>query len=277
MLESLKRTGPFFVLLALCWAMAWAPLQAGAHVWSADEVPMVHLQDCNRYVCDPEQRLTQEERDSSDADLARLHRECGVQTVFVVVGNVKDGDCFRMAQDVGNRHGVGTRKERKGLVIVLAVDDRRYFIAPGKGLEADLTDIECDDIGRACIVSNMRVNRVGDAVLETSKAIYQKLKTGKTGIPQFDNGGESTESDVWLGIFLFAIFFGMPVWLFVRNILESLGLMTPRKVTKRGKNRKDDDWFPPCICGGGTASGGGVSGGSFGGGSFGGGGAGGGW
>lgn len=35
---------------------------------------------------------------------------------------------------------------------MIAVEDHKYFIAPGSGLEGELTDVDCDDIARACIV-----------------------------------------------------------------------------------------------------------------------------
>lgn len=267
-------------ILTIVFVLAAVSVSAGAKVWSADEVPMVHLQDQRRYVCDPESLLLQAMRDSADVYLRRLHVECGVQPVFVVVSHVQNGDCFRMAQDIGNMHGVGTSKERRGLVVVIAVGDRRYFIAPGKGLEGDLTDIESSDIGRACIVANMRVNDIEGAVLSTSKALFQKLKTGKTGIGQID-GSEQIDGEEWLPIILFLIIcFGGPLFMLVRHMLETFGIVKKRPEVKRRRRRDDDDWMPPFIFGGGGGfggPGGGFSGGSFGGGSFGGGGAGGGW
>lgn len=252
-------------------------------VWSAEDVPMVHLQDRTKYVCDPESLLSQAMRDSADIYLHRLHAECGVQSVFVVVPQVKNADCFRMAQDIGNNYGVGTSKDRRGLVIVIAVGDRRYFIAPGKGLEGDLTDIECNDIARACIVANMRLNNTDGAVLSTSKAIYSKLKTGKTGVEQIDSAEEYSVSDWLLAVFFLLIFFGPAIVGLIRYLLEMFGLVEKRPVGRRDRrNRRndDDDWIPPFIFGGSGGfgrSGGGFGGGSFGGGSFGGGGAGGGW
>lgn len=125
----------FVILLALF------ALPVSAKVWTADDVPMVHLQDRNRYVCDPEGLMSSSMRDSADVYFRRLQTECGIQTVFVVVGHVKGADCFRMAEDIGNHYGVGTKKDRRGLVIVLAVGDRRYFIAPGKGLETRVSSL----------------------------------------------------------------------------------------------------------------------------------------
>ncbi len=271
-----KTVVPRLLLLAVA---IIATVAVSATTWSADNIPMVHLQDRNRYVCDPDNIISPADLDSADVCLKRLHKECGVQTVFIVVNNVKNADCFRMAEDVGNKYGVGDKKTRRGLVVVIAVKDRKYFIAPGKGLEGDLTDVECDDIARECIVKNMKVNDVDRALLYTARALYSKFKTGEVVIDNDDAGDD--EEPVWLVVLVLLICFARPIYLLVLYVLEKLGLRKPRP-KKRHRRRDNDDWFPPFFLGGGggwNSSGGGgfSSGGSFGGGSFGGGGAGGGW
>lgn len=256
--------------------------RAAATLWSADNLQMVHLQDRNRYVCDPDEVLSQAMRDSADYYLRRLHVDCGIQTVFVVVRHVKDGDTFRMAQDLGNRYGVGTKKDRRGLVVVVSVNDCRYTIAPGMGLEADLTDVECDDIARACIVKNMKANRIDEMAVETVKTLYRKFKTGDTGLSSANDDEETATDDDWLtAIVVSLLFLGWPLWLLIRAVLVRLGLMKkpPQKTNRNKRNRHHDDWMPPFFFGGGGGFGGsgGSSGGSFGGGSFGGGGSSGGW
>lgn len=269
-----------FLRIFLMLLLLVMPKVLSAKVWSADDVPMVHLQDARRYVCDPEELMSAADRDSADAVFYRLHHECGIQTVFIVVPNVKNADCFRMAQDVGNHYGVGTKKDRRGLVVVVATEDRKYFIAPGKGLEGDLTDIECNDIGKACIRKYMKEDDLDRAVLSTANALYSKFKTGKTGVKEVDNDEDVTSDDL-LAIILFLLFcFGAPAYALIRWILEQLGLVKPRpkRPGSRRRHDNDDDFFPPFIFGGGGGGfSGGSSGGSFGGGSFGGGGAGGGW
>lgn len=253
------------------------PLCVGAATWSADNLDMVHLHDRNRYVCDPDGVLKQALRDSADAYLRQLHKEYAVQTVFVVVRHVKDGDTFRMAQDLGNKYGVGTKKENRGLVVVVAVDDRRYTIAPGTGLEAELTDLECDEIARACIVKNMKVNQIDEMVVETARVLYNKLKTGKTGLASIDEGEDAADSDWIFALLVLLLCLGWPVWELVKLLLISLGIMK-KPARKKHRRHNDDDWIPPFLFGGGGGFGGGGSvGGSFGGGSFGGGGASGGW
>ncbi|MFA6728380.1 MAG: TPM domain-containing protein [Prevotella sp.] len=257
------------------------PYYIWGRVWTADQIPMVHLQDRTQYVCDPDGILNPEVKTEADRILYDLQHQCGIQTVFIIANRVKDGDAFRLAQDVGNRYGVGDKKNRRGLVVVIAVQDHQYFIAPGKGLEGDLTDVECNDIGRACIVQNMKQGRPDSAVVATSRAMYNKFKTGKTGIDRVDEGEVSSWKDIFLMVFLILLFFGYPGFLLVMWFLEQYGLISPnnRFLRHRKKHHDHNDGPPFFFFGGGGNffDGGGSSGGSFGGGSFGGGGSGGGW
>ena len=257
---------------------------AASREWSAQNVPIPFLKDSTQYVSDPDGFVGKEQKDSANHYLQKLKLECGVQNVLIIVGKVENQDAFRMAQDVGNKYGIGYKKSRRGLVIVIAVEDHKYFIAPGSGLEGELTDVDCDDIARACIVKYMREDDPGEAVASVSRAIYNKVKSGRTGIEQVDEGSVNGEEDWALVIILFLLFFGVPIYHLVRYILEQVGVLKPRPKGKgRNQNRRrndDDDWLPPFFMGGGGFSGGGgggFSGGSFGGGSFSGGGSGGSW
>lgn len=264
--------------------MAFSMLSVQAEqVWTAENVPIPYLKDSTQYVSDPDGLIGKVQKDSANYYLQKLNTECGVQNVLIVVNKVYDQDAFRMAQDVGNKYGIGYKGSRRGLVIVIAVEDHKYFIAPGMGLEGELTDVDCDDIARACIVKNMKENNTSEAVLSVSRAIYNKVKSGRTGIADVDEGTASSDEDIVLIIFLMIFCFGLPFYLLVRYVLERLGWVKPTVRQKQRRRHDDDDLFPPFFLGGGGFSGGsgysggGFSGGSFGGGSFGGGGSGGGW
>ena len=252
---------------------------ASSREWSAQDVPIPYLKDSTQYVSDPDGFLSEEVKDSANLYLQKLNLECGVQNVFIVVGHVKNQDAFRLSQDIGAKYGVGYKSTRRGLVVVVAVEDHKYFIAPGMGLEGELTDVDCDDIARACIVKNMKANQLGETVVSTSKALYYKIKSGRTGVKDVDEG--TVDKDDWFFIVFFLILcFGIPIYYLIRYILEVLGIVKKRTLrSHRGTRSRNDDWFPPFFLGGGGgySSGEGFSGGSFGGGSFGGGGAGGGW
>ncbi|GAA6530028.1 MAG: TPM domain-containing protein [Prevotella sp.] len=267
--------------LFLALLLSALPYYIWGKVWSADQIPMVHLEDRTQYVCDPDGVLNPDAKTEADQILYRLQHQCGVQTVFIIANRVKDGDAFRMAQDVGNHYGVGDKKNRRGLVIVISVQDHQYFIAPGKGLEGDLTDVECNDIGRACIAQNMKQDLPDSAVIVTCRAMYNKFKTGKTGVDTVDEGEVTSWKDIFVMVFLILLFFGYPGFLLVIWILEQFGLISPNnRFLRHHKGHHDDHGGPPPFFfggGGGFFGGGGASGGSFGGGSFGGGGSGGSW
>ena len=267
--------------LALMMVAFHALALTAGEVWTAKNVPIPFLRDSTQYVSDPDGYVDKALKDSANFYLQKLKLECGVQNVLIIVGKVDNQDAFRMAQDVGNQYGIGYKKSRRGLVIVIAVEDHKYFIAPGSGLEGELTDVDCDDIARACIVKYMREDNPGEAVASVSRAIYNKVKSGRTGIADVDEGSVNDGEDWFLVIILFLIFFGIPIYQLIRYILEMLGIVKPRpKNQQRNQSHRrnnDDDWIPPFFMGGGGSSGGGFSGGSFGGGTFSGGGSGGGW
>ena len=150
--------------------MAFSVLSLSAKKeWNADNVPIPFLQDSTQYVSDPDGYVDKALKDSANFYLQKLKQECGVQNVLIIVGRVANQDAFRMAQDVGNKYGIGYKKSRRGLVVVIAVEDHKYFIAPGSGLEGELTDVDCDDIARACIVKYMREDAPGEAVASVSR------------------------------------------------------------------------------------------------------------
>ncbi len=190
------------LMLIMVVIMAVIPLENKAKVWSAKNIPMAHLKNKNCYVSDPDGIMNAAGRHRADSILRKIDKECKIESAFIIVNNVEGGDPFRMAQDVGNKYGVGKKATNRGLVVVIAVKDKKYFIAPGEGLEKDLTDAECDKIARACIVANMRENKPGGAVVSTAKAIYSKLKTGDSGIEDGEEDEDYTAFYVAVGLFV---------------------------------------------------------------------------
>ncbi|MDD6553167.1 MAG: TPM domain-containing protein [Prevotellaceae bacterium] len=280
LMKSLNRTmvsrhGDSMLLLAFLLLFLTSAVQA--KVWTAEDVPIAYLQDRTQYLTDPDELVSDEARDSANYWLGRIEKETGVQPLFIVASAVRNGDAFRMAEDVGNKYGVGTKKERSGLVVVIAVEDHQYFIAPGKGVEGVLTDVECGRIGRSCIRDNMRNDDLDAAVVSTTKALYYKLKGNNAQFEHVVQTGEGADDDIptWEIFLLILLIFG-PLLGYAWWKSRHGGMGGGRG----GRNHRGDGGMPLFIFFGG-GGGSDVSdidtGGSFGGGSFGGGGAGGGW
>ena len=242
--------------------------------WNAENIPIPHLQDATQYVSNPDNILTQQAVDRMNVTLKRMDDSLGVESVVIVVGHIENDDPFRMAQDVGNRYGVG--REDRGLVIVVGYEDHSINISPGRSLEGNLTDAECHRLEQQYVVPAMRAEMPDSGMIYLTDAIYSTLQ--KKQLPQMtrlSSHDDQLEEELTkiIGIYML-IFIG---WLFVFyrmnrkylwvDIISGISLMAnPFAETNSGGG-----FF---IGGGGGRSGGfGGGGGSFGGGSFGGGGA----
>lgn len=248
-------------------------------VWNAENIEMVHLRDSDQYVSDPDSIMDPIMRDSANMYLRKLETECGIQSAFIIVRRVQNGDAYRMAQDVGTKYGVGGKESRSGLIVVIATEDKKYSIAPGQGLEAYLTDALCGEIGRVYIAENMKLYQPNLAVVQTCNVIYNKMKTGKVVMT---DPSEEPGSSFWSLVITVGLF--TAIFIFIRRAMKNGGGFDGGYGGgSLGGGRFDTDGgirFPrgPRYGGGrGGSFGGGSRGGSYGGGTFGGGGAGGSW
>lgn len=219
--------------------------------WNASTIPMVHLRDSTKWCCNPDNVIKPATVDSIDFYCRKLNWK-GIESVIVIVKKVQDADCFRVAQDIGNNYGVGSKETRRGLVIVVAYQQHKYFIATGKGLEAELTDAECNRIAEDYLKPAMKDENPDKALLNTVKAIYNKFDYGVVELYKGQRAYSEKVDRIIVTIFVILIIF------FIILCFATKGEIL-------------------VIFFDGGSSGGGSSGGSFGGGSFGGGGAGGSW
>jgi uncharacterized membrane protein YgcG len=210
--------------------------------------------------------------------LQRLDSQLGIESVVIVVNHIENDDPFRMAQDVGNKYGVG--RNDRGLVVVCGYQDHSINMSPGRSLEADLTDAECHRLQQQYVIPAMRADQPDSAMLYLTKAIYAVLQ--KKELPQMTSLMQDNDDDAFVGIFgLYMLFFVGWLILFSRlnRKYQWMGLVgavpllnNPFRIYERAEDSfGGGGGFGGFSGGGGGFSGGG--GGSFGGGSFGGGGA----
>ena len=138
----MKRTSLFGILFLL--ATAFSTLRAEGY--KVEEVPMVHLQDRTRYASNPDGILSEAAVAVMDTTLFALEQKTGIQTVVVAVRQIKGGDCFDFAYQLGEKNGVGQKGKDNGLVILLVTEERCIQFATGYGLEGILPDAICKRI-----------------------------------------------------------------------------------------------------------------------------------
>ncbi len=151
-----------------------AALPAGTY--TVDEVPDVHRADRTRFVADPDGYVDAASRAAIDATLADIRSRTTAEPMVAVVGSIpSDTDIDTYATELFERWGLGKQDRDNGLLIVVAVDDRRMAIRPGYGLEGVLPDIVCGRIIRETLAPAFRRGDYGAGLAEATSQIARIL------------------------------------------------------------------------------------------------------
>lgn len=185
--------------------------------------------------------------------------------------------------------GIGEKGKDNGLLILVAVKDRKWRVEVGYGLEGTIPDVVASRLGRTLLPDAFRAGRYGQGLYDLSVALIAEIARERNiplnefniNVKNFqqstrsESSGHRQSGSVVGGIFsavmaiLVLLFFLRHPNLFILMMLLS-------------GNRRNDHWSGGSHFGGGFGGGGGSFGGGggfggFGGGSSGGGGASGGW
>jgi uncharacterized membrane protein YgcG len=242
--------------------------------WNADNIKIPYLEDATQYVSNPDGVLSQPAVDRMNATLKLMDDSVDAQTIVIVVNHIENDDPFRMAQDVGNKYGVG--RNDRGLVIVVGYEDHSINMSPGRSLEAELTDAECHQLEQRYVVPAMRAEMPDSGMIYLVEAVYSLLQSKQ--LPQMStlvSLEDQKDEEILTTVALYMLLLGG--WCVLFAFLNSkfhwvvASRLMGNPFMTSGSGGGFSGGFGGGFGGGGGFSGGG--GGSFGGGSFGGGGA----
>lgn len=241
-----------------------------------------------------------ETRKKLEAIYLNLKERADIEFAVVTVPTTGDRDIFEYSLDIGRGWGIGSKEgEQNGFLLVVAINDRKYYTQVSRHLEGDLPDGVVGQIQRERLVPQFKRGNYGQGINDTIQTYVATLgaKRGFSieGIdesyaykeprqqPRTNPGGGLPVSCCTLLIIIFVIVLilssmkrggrgggGGCLNLFLLGSLLNSG--------GRGWGGSRSGWGGGGFGGGGFGGGGGGFGGGFGGGgSFGGGGAGGSW
>ncbi|MEO7931937.1 MAG: TPM domain-containing protein [Chthoniobacterales bacterium] len=225
-----------------------------------------------RYVSDRAFVLDEAQIGQLNARLETFERETSNQLVVAIFSRLPaNAEIAQYSTQVFRSWQVGQAGKDNGIVLFIFKDDRKLFIATGRGLEGALPDVTCKQIIDSEIVPRFRsgdfpggIEAGANAIMAATRGEYHG--TGKTvGESQKNEGGASGG---WMVIAFFILFMLFALRRNGRDVL----------VNRRGYSSFGGGWISGGGSSGGSWGGGGGGGGfSGGGGTSGGGGAGGSW
>ena len=219
--------------------------------------------------------LSQEQKDNIADELMPLFNNHTAQIAVLIINTTAGEDITSFAYQVAEGY-LGETDKNNGLLILIAVQDRKYRIEVGRGLEPYLNDAKVGRIAREYLVPNFKKQDYYTGIYETTLSIKSILEKNvdSTYYVKEEKGLTFNQKVI--------IFF---VLIIIIILISELSTQKSNKFNNTKNNRSHDDVFLAAqalasILKGGKGGGGfGGSGGfgGFGGGSFGGGGSGGGW
>lgn len=235
-----------------------------------------------RLVNDFTNTLTPDQIHALEQKLVDYDDSTSNQIAIVIIPTTEDYDPVDYATKLGREWGIGNAKTNNGVLVLVAKDDRKIFIAPGYGLEGALPDITCKSIIDNEIKPNFRDNDFYRGLDLGTNAII-KAAAGEYKAPagyrkQGGKGGGGSFIGIFIIIFIIIMLIGRGRGGGGRGGMMSRrgygDFMTGAILGNMLGGRGGGGWGGGGF-GGGSSGGGGFGG--FGGGSFGGGGSGGSW
>lgn len=233
------------IACALLCAYASLGLAFASPANAASKAP---IPDFSNYVVDNANVLNDADEQSINADLKAYQERTTNQIAMLLVKTTDPQSIENYAVDVGRKWGVGEKRKDNGVLVILAMNDRKGRIEVGYGLQGDLTDVDARDILETQIFPRLKQNNVSGAVRAGEEAIRAKLgDTGVTAPPAVKPTANQTSLNM--------------LWQLLPIVFIALMVLLTA-IKRGGKGSSNDGFWPGVILGGMTGWGAGSSWGS---------------
>ncbi len=139
------------------------------------------------HVTDLAGKLSASEKDELEQRLEAVNRSSGAEIAVLIVASLQGETIEDVAYGTFNTWKLGKKDKDNGVLLVIAVAERRIRIETGKGVEGQLTDLQTQDIIQRQIGPELKQDHFFQAIRAGTDAIAAALNAQ----PQ-PGGGQST-------------------------------------------------------------------------------------
>jgi uncharacterized protein len=197
-----------------------------ASLCTAEDIKKIHP---TAYVSDLAGVISPDAKTRLEALCTEVEQKTGAQIAIVTVQSLDGESVENYAVDLFKQLGVGSKKENRGVLLLVAPNERKYRIEVGYGLEPVINDARAGDAGRA-MVPYLRQRDYGKATeiaaWELAKYIADDAGVslgGQPPVPRNQNRGGNAGFPVWITL-LFPVFWILLfVFIFFRVVRSLAG------------------------------------------------------
>ena len=244
-----------FTLLSLCVVLLPAAFPA-----FAENPKNIHP---SGYVTDLAGAIAPDTKARLEALCREVEEKAGAQIAVVTVHSLEGESVENFAVDLYKQLGVGSKRDNRGVLLLVAPDEHKYRVEVGYGLEPVINDARAGDAGRAMVPLLRQGNY--SAAIDTATWTLAKYIADDRGVslsgqppapPQRREREHSSPISLWAILFVIWIIFSI--------------VRAGRRAASGRRGGGGGWWIGPMLGGMGGGWGGGGFGGSSGGGGFGG-------
>jgi uncharacterized protein len=214
----------------MVWLRRWALLLIGALIalaliGAARAQPLLPVPPLSERVIDQTGTLSAVQSQQLIAKLAAFEAQAGPQIVVLMVPTTQPEDIASFAQRVGETWKIGRRDVGDGLLLVVAKDDRKLWIAPAKALEGAVPDLAARRIIAEVITPRFRSGDFAGGIDAGVDALISRIQGENLPAPSARDGrgGASDLDFAPLELLIFA-FIALPILATVLRSMLGRGL-----------------------------------------------------
>jgi uncharacterized protein len=140
--------------------------------WVSYEKLSSQIPTLNKYVNDFANVLSTYDIDRINTLCAEIEKNTTAEIAVLTVNTTQPMTIEEYAVDVFQNNGIGKKDTNNGLLIVAAIQDRKWRFEVGKGLTSTLNDSETGSIGETYLNPAFIEGMYGDGLYNAIEAIY---------------------------------------------------------------------------------------------------------
>lgn len=140
------------------------------------------------WVTDQAQVLSVEQKQTLTDSIAAYEQQTSNEIAVLILKSLNGVPIENIAVETFNTNGIGKKGKDNGVLLVVALEDKKARIEVGYGLEGDLTDLESSIILRESIFPYFKEGKYSEGIFSGVSAIEQAIGTEITNTTTSSSG-----------------------------------------------------------------------------------------